>query len=242
MCFRWDSRKKKTTTHIFVLSWYFWLIFPFPLQRRPFDLWWASWLCVFILQILFMNKIDLFQDKILHSGRHLRLYLPQFKGGSRSTRSDRLKTLIAVCIFEIEKRQSVVRGDGAFFFFLAHNRPQWHTHMRAHQLWYLCGISASAQHFTPHVSSQWAQRGLRPLSSHANVNINAKTLRIGVRQQSTRPFHTDLRSDDQSHTAAANLSVLENDHTLVALVSALCVKCLYLISFFFLHRSQYVSL
>ncbi|KAI9533898.1 hypothetical protein NQZ68_018266 [Dissostichus eleginoides] len=30
--------------------------------------------------ILFMNKIDLFQDKILHSERHLRLYLPQFKG------------------------------------------------------------------------------------------------------------------------------------------------------------------
>ncbi|XP_028978088.2 guanine nucleotide binding protein (G protein) alpha v1 [Esox lucius] len=30
--------------------------------------------------ILFMNKIDLFQEKILHSGRHLRLYLPQFKG------------------------------------------------------------------------------------------------------------------------------------------------------------------
>lgn len=30
--------------------------------------------------ILFMNKIDLFQDKILHSSRHLRLYLPQFKG------------------------------------------------------------------------------------------------------------------------------------------------------------------
>ncbi|XP_047435332.1 guanine nucleotide binding protein (G protein) alpha v1 [Mugil cephalus] len=30
--------------------------------------------------ILFMNKIDLFQDKILHSGRHLRFYLPQFKG------------------------------------------------------------------------------------------------------------------------------------------------------------------
>ncbi|CAG5929042.1 unnamed protein product [Menidia menidia] len=27
-----------------------------------------------------MNKIDLFQDKILHSGRHLRLYLPEFKG------------------------------------------------------------------------------------------------------------------------------------------------------------------
>ncbi|KAI7790842.1 guanine nucleotide binding protein (G protein) alpha v1 [Triplophysa rosa] len=30
--------------------------------------------------ILFMNKIDLFQEKILHSGRHLRHYLPQFKG------------------------------------------------------------------------------------------------------------------------------------------------------------------
>lgn len=28
-----------------------------------------------------MNKLDLFQDKISHSGRHLRLYLPQFKGG-----------------------------------------------------------------------------------------------------------------------------------------------------------------
>ncbi|KAM4594593.1 guanine nucleotide binding protein (G protein) alpha v1 [Fundulus diaphanus] len=30
--------------------------------------------------ILFMNKIDLFQDKILHTARHLRLYWPQFKG------------------------------------------------------------------------------------------------------------------------------------------------------------------
>ncbi|KAK1802379.1 hypothetical protein P4O66_022047, partial [Electrophorus voltai] len=30
--------------------------------------------------ILFMNKIDLFQEKILHSGRHLRHYLPLFKG------------------------------------------------------------------------------------------------------------------------------------------------------------------
>ncbi|KAJ8362837.1 hypothetical protein SKAU_G00116680 [Synaphobranchus kaupii] len=30
--------------------------------------------------ILFMNKIDLFQEKILRSGRHLRLYLPQFRG------------------------------------------------------------------------------------------------------------------------------------------------------------------
>ncbi|KAI1886475.1 hypothetical protein AGOR_G00196130 [Albula goreensis] len=30
--------------------------------------------------ILFMNKIDLFQEKILHSGRHLRLYVPEFRG------------------------------------------------------------------------------------------------------------------------------------------------------------------
>ncbi|XP_030645557.1 guanine nucleotide-binding protein G(o) subunit alpha-like [Chanos chanos] len=30
--------------------------------------------------ILFMNKIDLFQEKITHSGRHLRLYLSDFKG------------------------------------------------------------------------------------------------------------------------------------------------------------------
>ncbi|KAL6461999.1 hypothetical protein MHYP_G00301440 [Metynnis hypsauchen] len=30
--------------------------------------------------ILFMNKIDLFQEKILHSGRHLRYYLPLYRG------------------------------------------------------------------------------------------------------------------------------------------------------------------
>ncbi|XP_041072519.1 guanine nucleotide binding protein (G protein) alpha v1 isoform X2 [Carcharodon carcharias] len=30
--------------------------------------------------ILFLNKIDLFQEKILHSGRHLRLYFAQFRG------------------------------------------------------------------------------------------------------------------------------------------------------------------
>ncbi|XP_031168260.1 guanine nucleotide-binding protein G(o) subunit alpha-like isoform X1 [Sander lucioperca] len=30
--------------------------------------------------ILFMNKTDLFRDKILHSGRHLRLYLSSYKG------------------------------------------------------------------------------------------------------------------------------------------------------------------
>ncbi|XP_067860058.1 guanine nucleotide binding protein (G protein) alpha v1 isoform X1 [Heptranchias perlo] len=30
--------------------------------------------------ILFLNKIDLFQEKILHSGRHLRLYFAQYRG------------------------------------------------------------------------------------------------------------------------------------------------------------------
>ncbi|KAL1277476.1 hypothetical protein QQF64_024149, partial [Cirrhinus molitorella] len=29
--------------------------------------------------VLFMNKIDLFGEKILYSGRHLRLYQPDFK-------------------------------------------------------------------------------------------------------------------------------------------------------------------
>uniref|UniRef100_A0A3Q2PT77 Guanine nucleotide binding protein (G protein) alpha v1 n=1 Tax=Fundulus heteroclitus TaxID=8078 RepID=A0A3Q2PT77_FUNHE len=37
-------------------------------------------LLVCLLQILFMNKIDLFEDKISHTGRHLRLYWPKFKG------------------------------------------------------------------------------------------------------------------------------------------------------------------
>lgn len=81
------------------------------LNMVPVDVWWSfkiifhfhmrenrwlmmnfsnSWqiffsVCPFsLLQILFMNKIDLFQDKILHSGRHLRHYLPQFKGLSKS--------------------------------------------------------------------------------------------------------------------------------------------------------------
>ncbi len=31
-------------------------------------------------QILFLNKVDLFQDKILNSDRHLRLYFNQYNG------------------------------------------------------------------------------------------------------------------------------------------------------------------
>lgn len=31
-------------------------------------------------QILLLNKTDLFQEKIRHSGRHLRLYFSNYKG------------------------------------------------------------------------------------------------------------------------------------------------------------------
>ncbi|XP_051570443.1 guanine nucleotide-binding protein G(o) subunit alpha-like isoform X1 [Myxocyprinus asiaticus] len=37
--------------------------------------------------VLFMNKIDLFGEKILYSGRHLRLYLQDFKGPDRDVNS-----------------------------------------------------------------------------------------------------------------------------------------------------------
>lgn len=73
--------------------------FHFPLETKPLTcdellVFSADWgfLCVFLLQILFMNKIDLFQDKILHSGRHLRLYLPQFKG----------RTGVSYCVLHIQ--------------------------------------------------------------------------------------------------------------------------------------------
>lgn len=34
----------------------------------------------FLIQILLLNKTDLFQEKIRHSGRHLRLYFPKYEG------------------------------------------------------------------------------------------------------------------------------------------------------------------
>lgn len=42
----------------------------------------CSHLCclLFLLQILLMNKTDLFREKILHSNRHLRFYLSGYKG------------------------------------------------------------------------------------------------------------------------------------------------------------------
>ncbi|KAG7267504.1 hypothetical protein CRUP_008265 [Coryphaenoides rupestris] len=33
--------------------------------------------------IVFMNKTDLFREKILHSGRHLRFFLPSYQGADR---------------------------------------------------------------------------------------------------------------------------------------------------------------
>lgn len=30
--------------------------------------------------VLFLNKFDLFREKVLYSGRHLRLYFPDYKG------------------------------------------------------------------------------------------------------------------------------------------------------------------
>lgn len=33
-----------------------------------------------LLQILFLNKVDLFRDKIMNSKRHLRLYFSQYTG------------------------------------------------------------------------------------------------------------------------------------------------------------------
>lgn len=37
--------------------------------------------------VLFMNKYDLFRDKILHSNRHLRMYFPDFKGNEMASLS-----------------------------------------------------------------------------------------------------------------------------------------------------------
>lgn len=42
--------------------------------------WFCSCLRCFLIQILFLNKTDLFQEKIRHSGRHLRLYFSKYKG------------------------------------------------------------------------------------------------------------------------------------------------------------------
>ena len=40
--------------------------------------------CYGLLQILFLNKADLFKDKIQHSDRHLRLYFTQYTGEGQS--------------------------------------------------------------------------------------------------------------------------------------------------------------
>lgn len=38
------------------------------------------WGSFFYFQILFLNKLDLFKDKIRYSGRHLRLFFEEFRG------------------------------------------------------------------------------------------------------------------------------------------------------------------
>lgn len=42
--------------------------------------------------VLFMNKYDLFRDKILHSNRHLRMYFPDFKGNEMASLNKHLIT------------------------------------------------------------------------------------------------------------------------------------------------------
>jgi len=49
---------------------------------------WWSYACWF--QILFLNKVDLFQDKIRFSGRHLRYFFPDFTGKAWGDRSSLL--------------------------------------------------------------------------------------------------------------------------------------------------------
>lgn len=41
--------------------------------------------------VLFLNKFDLFREKILHSQRHLRLYFPDYKGEFKGNNQKTLK-------------------------------------------------------------------------------------------------------------------------------------------------------
>ncbi|XP_029914940.1 guanine nucleotide-binding protein G(o) subunit alpha-like isoform X2 [Myripristis murdjan] len=49
--------------------------------------------------ILFMNKTDLFREKILYSGRHLRFYLPSYKGadGEVDTAARHIAAMFVAC-------------------------------------------------------------------------------------------------------------------------------------------------
>ncbi|XP_049925665.1 guanine nucleotide-binding protein G(o) subunit alpha-like [Epinephelus moara] len=55
--------------------------------------------------ILFMNKTDLFQDKILHSGRHLRFYLPSYKGvdGDVDAAAHHIAAMFSSCNSRLDK-------------------------------------------------------------------------------------------------------------------------------------------
>lgn len=61
-----------------------------------------------------MNKLDLFQEKILHSGRHLRFYLPQFKGGfaAYSVTMSRIWALIKQLRFRLRMHQRIFTHEG----------------------------------------------------------------------------------------------------------------------------------
>lgn len=76
----------------------------------------VTWLSfsLLLLQILFMNKLDLFQEKILHSGRHLRFYLPQFKGGlaAYSVTISRNWALIKQLRFRLRMHQRLFTHEG----------------------------------------------------------------------------------------------------------------------------------
>ncbi|XP_024863630.1 guanine nucleotide-binding protein G(o) subunit alpha isoform X2 [Kryptolebias marmoratus] len=53
--------------------------------------------------ILFMNKIDLFREKILHSGRHLRFYLPCYKDGDVDAAAHHVTAMFLVCNSSINR-------------------------------------------------------------------------------------------------------------------------------------------
>ncbi|XP_062303795.1 guanine nucleotide-binding protein G(o) subunit alpha-like isoform X2 [Osmerus eperlanus] len=56
--------------------------------------------------ILFMNKMDIFQEKIQYSGRHLRLYLPSYTGADRDVdaAARHITALLVACNTTLNKR------------------------------------------------------------------------------------------------------------------------------------------
>lgn len=50
-----------------------------------------------LLQILFMNKTDLFREKVLHSGRHVRSYIRTYTGTLQVCKGSERFSLHVVC-------------------------------------------------------------------------------------------------------------------------------------------------